>query len=150
MAARLGAISRAQTLFADSEAPCDLDELIHTLISPFGNEACIVTYGDLPALLIDQPQADAIALVVGELAVNSSKHGALAFGGNILVEAVHEKNLLIIVWNEHCDRPIQQHAREGGQGMALMDQIMRTRDGNFGIEWQASGVIVRLSFTLTV
>lgn len=148
MAARLGAISRAQTLFADSEAPCDLEQLIPMLVSPFGNEACLVTYGALPAVMLDQPQADAIALVVGELAVNSSKHGALAHGGKILVDAIQEKDLITIVWNERCDRLVQQHSREGGQGMALMGRIMRTRSGNLDIEWQAKGLVATLSFKL--
>lgn len=38
MAIRIGAISRAQTIFVDDEAPCDLHHLIPTLITPFGNE----------------------------------------------------------------------------------------------------------------
>lgn len=148
MSARLGAISRAQALFASNDAPCDLDELISTLVSPFGNDACPVSYGKLPKLLIEQPQADAIALVVGELAVNSSKHGALAYGGEILVDLVEEKTMLTIRWSEQCHRPVKQTEREGGQGMVLMDKIMRTRGGDLRIEWQTDGLVAALSFKL--
>jgi two-component sensor histidine kinase len=118
------------------------------LVDPFGNETCLVNYGALPALMIEQPQADAIALVVGELAVNSSKHGALAHGGQVLVHAELEKTVLTIVWNELCNRPIEQHGREGGKGMALMGQIMHARGGSLNIEWQAHGLVATLSFEL--
>lgn len=145
MAIRLNAISRAQTLFADDESSCDLHQLITMLVSPFGNEASPVICDNIPHVLIEQPQGDAIALVLGELAVNSSKHGAIAFGGKILVEAAHEKNLLTIVWNERSNRAVEHHARDGGQGLKLMEQIMQARGGNFQIEWQQNGLLATMS-----
>ena len=132
-------------MFADDESSCDLHQLITMLVSPFGNESSPVICENIPHVLIEQPQGDAIALVLGELAVNSSKHGAIAFGGKILVEAAHEKNLLTIVWNERSNRPVEHHARDGGQGLKLMDQIMQARGGTFQIEWQENGLLATMS-----
>lgn len=148
MAARLGALSRAQLLFADDNASCDLENLIPALVMPFGSEYAQVTFGRLPALRLKQPQADAVALVVGELAVNSSKHGAIAHGGHVGVSAAHDQHGLSIIWRERCDRPVRQHAREGGQGMTLMNQIMRTRGGNLAVEWEDHGLVATLTFQL--
>ena len=148
MAARLGAIGRAQLLFADDNASCDLDKLIPALILPFGDELGQVTFASLPVLCLEQPQADAIALVVGELAVNSSKHGAIAHGGTVTVSAAHDQHVLTITWHETCHQPVQQRAREGGQGMNLMSQIMRTRGGNLVGAWADHGRTATLTFQL--
>lgn len=148
MAARLKAVSSAQLLFAESDAPCNLQELVLALVSPFESPATQITFGDFPLLFVEQPQADAIALVVGELAVNASKHGALAHGGSIDVSAVHEKSQLIILWTEHVGRVIQQHGRSGGQGMSLMTQIMQTRGGDLVVAWKEQGLNATLTFDL--
>ena len=149
MADRLGALSRAQSLFTDDDAPCDLNELIPALVTPFGSEAAQVSFDPLPAIAIRQSQADAVALVVGELAVNSSKHGAFAHGGAVHVTAAADENdVLAIIWRERCDLPVQQRSREGGQGLKLMDQIMRSRDGSIVVEWEAHGMVATLELRL--
>ena len=148
MADRLGALSRAQSLFTDNDAPCELDKLIPALVTPFGNGASQVSIETLPAIAIQQSQADAIALVVGELAVNSAKHGAFAHGGNVLVSAIDENEILTIVWHERCDRIVQQRSREGGQGLKLMDQIMRSRAGSMVVDWNDHGMVATLNIPL--
>ena len=93
MADRLGALGRAQALFTDDDAPCDLDKLISALVTPFGNDTAQVAFDPLPAIALQQSQADAIALVVGELAVNSSKHGAFRHGGAVHITAAVDARL---------------------------------------------------------
>jgi len=150
MADRLGALSRAQSLFTDDEAPCDLEILIPALVTPFGNDACPIAFDAMPAVRIAQSQADAIALVIGELAVNSAKHGAFIFGGAINVSAVIQGGTVAIAWRERCDRKIERHAREGGQGLKLMAQIMRARQGTIVLNWEDHGVLATLAFELPV
>ena len=148
MAERLGALSRAQSLFTDDEAPCALEKLIPALIMPFGNEAGQVRFDALPAITVQQSQADAVALVVGELAVNSAKHGAFAHGGTVNVSATESHEILTIIWRERCDMPIQRHSRDGGQGLKLMDQIMRARNGSMVIDWAEHGLVATLTIRL--
>ncbi len=102
MAERLIALSTAQALFVSHEAPGAIGALIPALLAPFDNPACPVTIEGSETLHVDQGQADAIALVVGELAVNSSKHGAIAHGGDIHVEWGSDAGLLTIGWVERC------------------------------------------------
>ena len=151
MADRFGALSRAQFLFADTDEPCDLDKLIPALVTPMGNGAGQVSFGALPAIPMQPAQADAIALVVGELAVNSAKHGAFAHGGDVHVSAAADENDgLTIVWRERCGVPVEQRSRDGGQGLKLMDQIMRARDGSMVIDWDEHGLVATLAIRLTV
>ena len=86
------------------------------------------------------------ALVIGELAVNASKHGALTAGGNINVSAECIGEQLTITWSETSERLVQSHAREGGQGLRLINRILTARDGELELQWRAYGLdaIIRL------
>lgn len=149
MAERLGALGRAQALFTDDDASCELDQLIPALVTPFANETAKVSFNSLPSIVLQQAQADAIALVVGELAVNSSKYGAFRHGGAVYVTStVDEQNTLKIVWRERCDFPVKQNSRDGGQGLKLMNQIMITRNGSMVVDWENHGIIATLTLEL--
>jgi two-component sensor histidine kinase len=149
MAVRLGAVSRAQTLFADNDAPCNLAELIPALVTPFSSELVKITFDSLPTVRIEQSQADAIALVVGELSVNASKYGALAHGGSIEIEAVQSDQRLTIVWRERCARAFQHCAPNGGQGMSLMTRVMNTRGGDLTVDWVEQGLNATMAIQLS-
>jgi len=144
---RLSALGVAQTLFvACQHAPCNVQDLLPALLDPFTHVDCPIHVAALPDALIAQGQADALALVVGELAVNSSKHGALTAGGNINVSAECEGKKLTITWSETSARPVRSHAREGGQGLRLINRILTARDGELELQWRAYGLdaIIRL------
>jgi PAS domain S-box-containing protein len=147
MTGRLVALARSQALFVDQDVPCRLDELVEALVSPFANQACTVTIDDVPALEITHGVADAIALAVGELAVNSSKHGALAHGGAIAVSCRSEPAMLSIVWAEITVGGVAATEREGGQGLALINRIMRARSGTLALAWRPDGLTATMSFT---
>ena len=149
MVSRLVSLSAAQSLFSTHEAPCKVAVLIQALVKPFEGSGAVIEIGRLPATLVDQGQADAIALVLGELAVNSAKHGALSSAGRLDVDAVEDAGQLRITWSEEGPRPVQLHARAGGQGLALIERIVRARRGTLNIEWRDHGLTVTLSFALT-
>jgi PAS domain S-box-containing protein len=148
MTDRLVALSRAQALFADSDAPCRIDKLASALVEPFDNPSCPVSLADLPPIEVDQGRANAIALVVGELAVNSAKHGAFNQGGEVKVSAAVADNTVSIIWEEHCARSVLSHDREGGQGLKLITRIMRARRGTLSTDWRDDGLTVTLAFAL--
>ena len=146
MAERMGALSTAQALFVSDEVPLELQRLIPALVAPFDQPACPVTIERLSSSIVDQGQANAIALVMGELAVNSAKHGALHHGGNVHVSAVEEAESLTILWAERSNRPVEARDRAGGQGLRLMERIVRARRGIIAYDWVDSGLSVRLTF----
>ncbi len=146
MGDRMVALSAAQALFVTGEAPCEVDKLVTALVSPFGIPSCPVTIGELATCLVDQGKADAVALVMGELAVNSSKHGALKHGGSIHVTSVCDPAVVAISWVERSNQPVKAHDRAEGQGLRLIERIVRARGGEIAYVWQPDGLTVRLTF----
>lgn len=148
MAERLVSLSTAQSLFVSNDASCDLDQLIPALLAPFDNPACPVVVDGQAGAEVDQGQADAIALVIGELSVNSAKHGALAHGGEVHVDSHSVGGALTIRWTERSNGPVDGRGREGGQGLRLMERIMRARGGAIDFAWKPDGLAATLTFTL--
>lgn len=148
MADRLGALSTAQSLFTMDEASCQIDLLILALLRPLDTVTCPVSIGTIAAATVNQGQADAIALVIGELSVNSAKHGALFHGGRVDVSSRCAEQQLVIEWDERSAVPPAQHEREGGQGLRLMERIVRARRGAINLTWNPSGLSVQLIFRL--
>ncbi|NKJ44707.1 PAS domain-containing protein [Novosphingobium sp. SG720] len=146
MAERLLAMGRAQALFTSRDVPCSLVDLIEALTMPFSSGFCPVAMDAVQDIPIARALADTIALVVGEFAVNSSKHGAIAHGGEIRLASRDEDGDLVIVWQEKSSRPVAATSREGGQGLNLIDRIVRLRDGAITLDWQADGLVATLRF----
>lgn len=149
MTERLRALSAAQSLFVSDEAPCAIAQLIPSLLAPFETPICAIAIDHIDDVLIEQGRANAIALVVGELSVNSSKHGALRHGGDIRVVSEYEADTLTITWTETTLRPIGAHDRDGGQGLKLMERIVRARNGTIGFDWREQELLVTLVFGST-
>lgn len=149
MIGRLNALATAQTLSASS-APSlfNVSELIPALVSPFANPGCPIDVEELAGTKLDQGQADAIALVLGELAVNSTKHGALSDQGRITVRAVENAGTLRITWAERSTRRVAAQNRDGGQGFTLMRRIVAARHGEMAVAWQDFGLDVAINFDL--
>jgi PAS domain S-box-containing protein len=146
MQSRLVSLSAAQALFSTDDAPCDLSTLIPALVLPFESPSCPIAIEALPGLSVEQGQADAIALVLGELAVNSAKHGALANGGAIRITAEAGDESFAIIWEETLLGEVRAHGRSGGQGLNLIQRIVSARSGALEIDWRERGLAVTLRF----
>ena len=147
MGERLSSLAVAQTLMAvRGGAPCGLAELVAAVMTPFGTATCPVTVGVFGEGLLDQGQADAIALVLGELSVNSFKHGALSSTGSVSVLHAPGHGPLSLLWSERSDRAVAEHERHGGKGLALMSRIMAARRGTLEVTWFDDGLDVLARF----
>jgi PAS domain S-box-containing protein len=146
MAERLLAMGRAQALFTSRDVPCSLVDLIEALTMPFSSAFCPIEIGAVQDIPILRALADTIALVVGEFAVNSSKHGAIAHGGEIRLASREEAGDLVIAWHEASARAVTATSRDGGQGLNLINRIVRLRDGAITLDWQPNGLIATLRF----
>lgn len=150
MVARISALATAQTLFDGEAEETGLRDLLSTLILPFRTaSASRVELDCARDHEVDRREADVISLVIGELTVNSTKHGAIGHGGAIALSARAEteggKARHIILWQEQCDRPVTARSRSGGQGLTLIERICAARGGTFTIDWQDSGLTATLS-----
>lgn len=142
---RLAALGVAQTMFvARDNAPCELSELLHSLLDPFGHPDCPIAIAVPGKIMVDQRIADALALVLGELGVNSSKHGALGHAGHIEVEIDQADGRTALRWIEQSERPVEAHERSGGQGLRLMQRILEAQGGEITIDWLDCGLIATI------
>jgi two-component sensor histidine kinase len=146
MQTRLIALSTAQSLTASPDVPCEIAKLIPALIEPFAMPSCDVTTDKIGDFSVTQGQADAIALVIGELAVNSAKHGALAQGGSVDLSATVSGANTLIVWTETSSTEVVATTRSGGQGLNLIERIVHARSGTIDIAWRSHGPVVILTF----
>ncbi|MBB4614339.1 PAS domain-containing protein [Novosphingobium taihuense] len=148
MVARISALATAQTLFDGEAEETDLHALLSTLILPFRTAQDTKVVLDCPGRHeINRREADVISLVVGELTVNSTKHGAIGHGGTIALSAMAggDDAHHVIIWQEQSVRPVAATSRSGGQGLTLIERICAARGGTFGIDWQDSGLVATLS-----
>jgi PAS domain S-box-containing protein len=142
MSDRLIALAKAQTLFQDDDLPCQLVDLATTIVKPFDGPHCHILFHIAPETLVSRSTADVVALVLGELAVNSGKHGALSNGGSIVIEASQTKNQIDLIWTEQSAGPVLAHTRNGGQGLKLIERILASRQGTLKVDWRDDGLIV--------
>lgn len=150
MVARISALATAQTLFDSEAEETDLHDLLATLILPFRTaNASLVELECSKNHHVGRREADVISLVVGELTVNSTKHGAIGHGGGIALsaraEVVDGQPRHIVVWQEQSARPVASRTRSGGQGLSLIERICAARGGTFDIDWQDCGLNATLS-----
>lgn len=132
----------AQTLKTDEGGSCALAALAPALVEGYATPDCPIRVGALPDVALDQARADAIALLLGELAVNSTKHGALSANGTVTLDGRIEDGQLVLAWSERSDRAVTARARDGGQGFRLIQRVLASRGGDFDIGWCDNGLDV--------
>ena len=89
---------------------------------------------------LDQAQVDTLALVLGELAVNSTKHGALGAQGTVRVNGALIDDKIKLIWSERSDRTVVNQTRDGGQGLRLMERVLASRSGGITLCWSDQGL----------
>ena len=87
---------------------------------------CGLEFGDVPKAQLSDRSVQALALVFGELATNSVKYGALKQGGRVHVSGEVVGTLLKLSWREETEFGPE---RRGGQGLKLLDRIVRSCGG---------------------
>lgn len=147
MNARLMALSSSQALFKSPDMPRDIAELLPALVQPFSRPECTVDTDGVTSVMVARPEGDAVALVVGELAMNSAKHGALAHGGTISMATAVDGAMLVVTWDEISTAPVEAQSRPGGQGLALMGLMVEAQGGKITIDWRSHGPLVRFSLS---
>ena len=140
MISRLNGLGVAQTMKAQDGNSCLLGELVPALLDPYSTPDCKIQVGALDEVSLGQAQIDTLALVLGELAVNSTKHGALSSTGHIRVSGRLADGLIHLDWSERSQRPVTRKARDGGQGLTLMRRVLAARSGDIAIAWAADGL----------
>ena len=139
---RLNGLGIAQTMQAEGSNTCLLNDLVPALLEPYATPDCALKIAELPDVRLNQAQVDTLALVLGELAVNSTKHGALSAAGSVQVSGALTDDRIELTWSERSDREVASQTREGGQGFRLMERVLASRSGGVALSWFDQGLDV--------
>lgn len=151
LAQRFNSMSVAQSMLLDGGVRHTLRELVCRVADTFDPERRRFTLGELPDRELGEQQARLAALVLGELATNSLKHGALGHGRSADIDASEQESALVLTWEEELDAaqgPPAGSSGGNGSGHALMTRMARAHGGSFVAEWKPGRLVVRLTMPI--
>ncbi len=143
--ARFAQLARVQALVLDPETKKDFRDIVPMLAKAYG-DVSLLQFGDIPDVSLGNNALQAVALAFGELCTNSLKYGALEAGRPIRVEGSLANDTLLLVWREETRFG---PARKGGQGLDLIDRIVRASGGHIERRIEADRLEVRIALPAT-
>jgi two-component sensor histidine kinase len=138
---RIRALSIAHALLAESRwEGANLDQVIREELAPYrvGDAERIAISG--PQVFLKPATAQAIAMVVHELATNAAKYGALSDGkGKLAVAWEWRRGVLRFDWQE-SGGPAVRPAEANGYGSKVIAASARQLGGATKFNWQPGGL----------
>ncbi|MFA4893053.1 sensor histidine kinase [Brevundimonas sp.] len=149
---RLTALGRAHDLVrplpGEEGKAALLGDLLSVLLAPYDDLGAFSgrIRVSVPRMGVGEQAANALALIVHELATNSLKYGALsAETGTLDVSCSAHDTELVIAWTEQGGPPVQPPEGPGGYGSQMVARAMaRQLDGAIEKDWAEQGLVVRL------
>ena len=134
LAQRLNSLSAVQGSLIDPGEREQLPALVARIALSYDRDGTLIRCADLPAIDLGEQAVRLLALVLGELATNSIKHGALRDARPIAVAAEHRDGVLKLDWREPLADGIATVASPSeGSGFRLMERMARAHRGSFSI-----------------
>lgn len=142
---RLSRLAEAQSKSIDERDPKVMRTLVPQLLVPYATEDCPIVIGALPEANLSQISIDMLRLMLCELAVNSTRHGALSARGQVTVACTVAGGRARITWSERSNRTVCRSDIAGGQGLSLLKRLAALHDADLTVAWDGSGVDVQVS-----
>ena len=140
---RIQALANVHRLFVESRwEGADLHGLAQEELAAYspGRETRVQIDG--PSVLLEPNAAQAIAVILHELATNAAKYGALSVpNGQVRIEWSHEQNgQLVLRWTEKGGPPVEPPTRRGF-GARVMENMVRGQfKGELKFDWHPEGL----------
>ena len=131
---RLADVALSQTRLLDAgQKSWMLGDLVNTLVAAHGESAMRIDQSGDEDVTIDGHEAMLVALVMGELANNSIKYGALRRGRTVSLSWLQDGSSLAINWHEPLDgKQITSMApRDPASGYWMMQRMARSQRAKF-------------------
>ncbi|MES2451936.1 MAG: PAS domain-containing protein [Pseudomonadota bacterium] len=142
--ARFAQLAAVQDLILNPSSTRRFVDIVPLLASAYG-DGSLLKFGYLPDVQLNDTAMQALALAFGELATNSLKYGALQQGQTISIEGEVDHGMLQLTWREQTEFG---PPREGGQGLGLIEQLVRASRGAFTRQLNRNVFIARLSLPI--
>ena len=140
---RIQALANVHRLFVESRwEGADLHGLAQEELAAYspGRETRVQIDG--PSVLLEPNAAQAIAVILHELATNAAKYGALSVpNGQVRTEWSHEQNgQLVLRWTEKGGPPVEPPTHRGF-GARVMENMVRGQfKGELKFDWHPEGL----------
>jgi two-component sensor histidine kinase len=148
---RIEALANVHSLFAGSRSTgTELRTLIGQELSPYCRNTEGRTRIDGPAVMLEPDTAQAIAVVVHELATSAAEYGALSVdAGQVRVEwSRKSQGRLLLRWTEAGGPHISPPTRNGF-GTTVVEVMIRGHlSGNVRWDWNADGLACEIAIPM--
>lgn len=146
---RINAMARVHSLLSVSRwSGVMLGDLVTRGLAAFSARSRLDIQG--PVLALRPEAAQAVALVLHELATNAAKYGALsADGGRLAVtwSLESEPQELTLIWREEGGPAIVEPPTGRGFGMVLIEQVVgRQLNGRLALDWRRDGLCCTMAY----
>lgn len=124
-----------------------LGDLISVLLAPYDDLGAFSgrIRVSVPRMGVGEGAADALALVLHELATNSLKYGALSSEAGLLDVSCTSEDDLVIVWTERGGPKVVSPDGPPGYGSKLVSRVMVDQlGGSIERQWSTEGAIITL------
>jgi PAS domain S-box-containing protein len=139
---RIQAIANVHSLFAESRwIGAELSAIARRELAPYCNEEEARVRIDGPPVLLRPDAAQAIAVIVHELATNAVKYGALSTtAGQVELKWSHAVDGWVILrWTETGGPPVKEPTRRGF-GSRVIESMIGQLKGKTSFDWRAEGL----------
>lgn len=146
---RIAALSNVLSLFAATRwIGAELTAIIKQELAPYAATAEDRVRLNGPQVLLEPNIAQAIAIIIHELATNAAKYGALSVNnaGVDLTWSDSGKQLRL-VWTE-IDGPEVEPPSRSGFGRKVIQQVTAQLKGDAAFDWRPEGVTCQISLPL--
>jgi PAS domain S-box-containing protein len=143
---RIQSLARTHGLLAASRwEGADLKQLVCDELAPYDRADTKRVSIVGPSLQLTPAAAQALALVVHELATNSAKYGALSVdSGELCIHWNRPKPgsdaVLAFTWIEEGGPPVKQPERKGFGSVVLQTSVERQLGGAVSLDWRMEGL----------
>jgi len=147
---RLHAMARAHDLITAREnGKACLRELIRAQVEPYSGDGDRLTV-EGPGVQLEPDAANALGLVLHELATNAAKYGALSAGaGTVTITwraaEAPEEGKVAIEWTERDGPPVKPPSRRGFGTMLIETSLTHGLDGSMEISHDSNGVTASMT-----
>jgi PAS domain S-box-containing protein len=148
---RLQALTKLHDLFVDSRwSGAELSRIAAQELSPYVGEGEVRARIDGPYVLLAPNTAQAIAMILHELATNAAKYGALSVAkGRVEVKwSLPANDQLILTWTEKGGPAVKKPLHKGF-GIRMMEQMTKDQNqGDFRLHWGAKGLACKITLSV--
>jgi PAS domain S-box-containing protein len=145
---RIQALANVHRLFVESRwVGAEIQNLVKEELAAYSQDKETRVRIGGPKLLLEPNAAQAIAVILHELATNAAKYGALSVSdGHVQVEWSRRLNgRLVLRWTENGGPPVRPPTRKGFGTRAIEGMIRSQFKGEARFDWRAAGLACEIS-----